>query len=512
MRFGLKYFIGIDVGTNSSKGAIIDEECRIIASAAVGHTVENPQPGYFEQDADGVWWKDVCSIARKLTGELGREAECLAGVGISALGCDVVPVDESCRPLRKAILYGIDSRASEEIAYLTGYYGKERMEELVGRPFNSSDCMPKILWLKNHEREIYDKAYRFLTASSFLTAKLTGEYVLDSFMASSFSPAYDKNFRIREDVCREMYCEPWQLARICRTIDIAGHVTARASEETGIPEGVPVVTGTDDSGAEAVSSGVVSPGDVMIQLGSTCYMIYCSEQMIQEPRLACGRYLVPGTYSVDGGTNAAGNLTQWLRDNMYQDILEEEKKGGENAYSVLGRRAERIPAGSDGIMVLPYFAGERVPIHDPLAKGLFFGLLLHHTRDHIYRAALESIAYGVAQYLDILKGHGLEVGRIIAAGGGAQSGAWLQIISDVTGFPIYKPEVTVGASYGDAMIAGIGAGGFPGFEYLKKAIRMEKVFYPIPEHRKVYVKGKKQYEKLYENNKSMMHMASETEV
>ena len=131
-----------------------------------------------------------------------------------------------------------------------------------------------------------------------------------------------------------MYCEPRQLARMCRTIDIVGYVTARASEETGIPEGIPVVTGTDDSGAEAVSSGVVSPGDVMVQLGSTCYMVYCSNQLIQEPRLSCGRYLVPGTYSVDGGTNTAGNLTQWLRDNMYQDMLETERKGGENAYSV----------------------------------------------------------------------------------------------------------------------------------------------------------------------------------
>lgn len=505
----MKYFIGIDVGTNSSKGVIIDEKCRIIVSAMEEHGVENPRPGYFEQDADAVWWKDVCKIAKKLTGELGGDVKRLCGVGISALGCDVVPVDENCRPLRKAILYGIDSRASEEMAYLTEYYGKERMDELMGRPFNSSDCMPKILWLKNHEREVYDKAARFLTASSFLTAKLTGEYVVDSFMASSFSPAYDKNFQIRDEICREMYCEPRQLARMCRTIDIAGYVTARASEETGIPEGIPVVTGTDDSGAEAVSSGVVSPGDVMVQLGSTCYMVYCSNQLIQEPRLSCGRYLVPGTYSVDGGTNTAGNLIQWLRDNMYQDMLEIERKGGENAYSVLDRRAKKIPAGSDGLMVLPYFAGERVPIHDPFAKGLFFGLLLHHTRDHIYRAALEAVAYSVAQYLDILKGHGLEVGKVIATGGGAKSETWMQIISDVTGFPVHKPEVTIGASYGDAMIAGIGAGGLSGFEYLKESIRMEKVFYPVPKHYKMYEKGKKQYEKLYENNKSMMHMASE---
>ena len=195
-----KYFMGIDVGTNESKGVLIDRECRIVCSAAAAHGLENPKPNYFEHDAELVWWGDFCKLSKQLIHESGIDPEEIAGVGVSALSADVVPVDENCKPLRKAILYGIDARAVKEMDYLTEYYGPERMEELFhGRELCSSDCMPKILWIKNNEPEVFEKTYKFLTASSYLTAKLTDKYVIDRYLAlSSFAPCYRGDLSVDE--------------------------------------------------------------------------------------------------------------------------------------------------------------------------------------------------------------------------------------------------------------------------------------------------------------------------
>ena len=177
-----KYFMGIDTGTNSSKGVIIDQECNIIATASAEHAMTNPKPGHYEHDADEDWWGDFCRISNKLIADSGVDPHDILAVGASALGADCLPVDEECRPLRKAILYGIDSRATKEMADLTELYGEEQIKKWYGRPLCSSDVMPKILWIKNNEPDVYARAHKFITASTFITAKLTGEYVVDRFL------------------------------------------------------------------------------------------------------------------------------------------------------------------------------------------------------------------------------------------------------------------------------------------------------------------------------------------
>ena len=502
----MKYFLGFDVGTNSSKGTLIDESGTVLYSITVEHEFENPRPGYFEQDAETVWWGDVCKLSQQIIANAVQDPKKIAGVGISALGCDVVPVDRDCMPLRKAILYGIDSRGMEVVSDLERHYGKEYLERNMHRSFVSSDCVPKILWLKKNEPEIWKKAAHFLTASSFLTAKLTDEYVIDYFLISCFEPLYKKNGEIRSEEETGFVCRPDQLARPAKTTDIVGYITDKASIATGIPTGVPVVTGTDDSGAEAISSGVVSTGDFMIQLGSTAFMIYCTDKMVHIPMLSGSPYLVPGKYSVDGGTNTAGNLTKWIRDTMYPDLVQAEKAGGENAYKVLAEKGAGIAPGSDGVLVLPYFAGERVPINDPYAKGVIFGLLMNHTRDHIYRAALEAVAYSIDQFIALLKEHHQPLDTLICTGGGAKNDTWLQIIADVTGYPVQVPKYSIGASYGDALIAAIGVGAVADFSQLKDLIKTGRDFLPDSAVSEIYSVRKEQFYQLYQNNINLMHL------
>ena len=320
-----RYFLGVDIGTFESRGMLIGEDFRPAADVSVPHTMENPQPGWFEHDAEGVWWGDFCKITKKLLEESGIAPEQVACVGASALGTDCLPVDENCRPLRPAILYGIDARAEREAAWLTQHYGEQRVQELFGHPICSGDTATKILWLKNNEPEVYGRTYKFLTGSSFLTARLTGEYVIDQFLAKgSFRPLYKGDGTKNEAEC-PLYCRPDQIADCAVSTDIVGRVTPEAARETGLAPGTPVVTGTGDSTAEAISVGLVEPGTAFFQYGSSMFYYYCVDRFVDQfvspngnGSLKGGKvFTVPGTFCMGDGTNAAGTLTRWVRDTLY---------------------------------------------------------------------------------------------------------------------------------------------------------------------------------------------------
>lgn len=503
-----QYVMGIDVGTNETKGVLVDTSCRIVASYAVAHEIENPAPNVFEQDAEEVWWGDVCKVSQALLEKTGISKEQVKVLGVSALGCDCVPVDESCKPLCKAILYGIDCRSHEEIAWLNEQYGEEA-EAVFGHPICSSDIAPKILWIKNHLPEVYAKTYKFLTASSYLTAKLTGVYCIDKYLAEDFLPLYDleNNTKASAEACR-LFCRPEQMADIIYATDVAGVITEEAARETGLATGTKVLTGTGDSGTEAISTGVFQPGDLMVQLGSTCYFVYLADRLIKDSRVWPGTFIIPDTYSICAGTNTAGTLTKWFKNNLYFDKAAEESHGGDNAFHAMAESICKIPAGSEGLITLPYFAGERTPLNDPFAKGMVFGLQLHHTREHIYKSALEGIAYSIEQHVAILKENGLPVNKVMAVGGGTKNEPWLQIIADVLGMPVQTSEITMGAAYGDALMASLAAGFYESWEELSRVVKPAKIYTPNSENGELYKKYKDMFKELYEKNKEMMHKLS----
>lgn len=504
---GKSYFMGIDTGTNSSKGVLIDEEGNIISEHSTEHAMTNPLPGHYEHDADKDWWGDFCIISNSLIKKSKVDPADIKAVGASALGADCLPVDENCRPLRKAILYGIDARATDEMKELTELYGEEQIKAWYGRPLCSSDVMPKILWIKNKEPEVYEKAHKFLTGSSFIAAKLTGNYAVDRFLGlASFNPLYFNDGRPNPDTCRPI-CRPDQLAEVKEASDIAGYVTEAAAAETGLAAGTPVITGTDDSGAEAISTGVVAPGKMMIQFGSSIYMILGTKGLVDDDRLWREEFIVPGLCDISAGTNAAGSLTKWYRDVIFPDALEKEKNGDSDAYQAMMDGIGQIGPGSDGLITLPYFAGERTPINDPQAKGVIFGLTLAHTRQHMYRSALESVGYSVNQQLKIMMSHGVPIDQIFAVGGGVKNDLWMQIVSDITGQELSTPAITIGASFGDALMAALGIQwpGFETFDSLTKFIKPGKTYKPNTENHETYKKYQSVYDALYPATMDLMH-------
>lgn len=296
------------------------------------------------------------------------------------------------------------------------------------------------------------------------------------------------------------------LPEIVWTTDVIGTVTAKAAAETGLCEGTPVIAGTTDAGAEAVSVGVVDPGEMMMMYGSTAFFIQMTDQFKSHPNVFGGHSVLKGRYDVTGGMATTGSLTSWIKENFAKELVEREARGELNAYDTLFAEADNIPPGSEGVMVLPYFMGERLPLMDPKAKGMIFGLNLHHTRGHIVNAVFEGIGYGIAQNLDMMANNGYPAKVAVAVGGGTKTPKLLQIVSDITGIEQRVPKVVVGASYGDALLAGIGIGAIASPSQIKNMIEIAYVTKPDMQKHQFYAKRKEYYAELYTRTKDIMHV------
>ncbi|MEA4893825.1 MAG: FGGY-family carbohydrate kinase [Oscillospiraceae bacterium] len=499
-----KFFMGIDIGTFGSKGTLVNENAEIIAERSEEHQMEVPHPGYAEHDAEKTWWGDFCRISNELISSSGIDPKDIVSVGCSTIGPCCLPVDENLNPLRKAILYGIDVRAVKEIEYLENLYGKSEIFEKCGTPLTSQSAAAKILWIKNNEPEVYAGAYKFVTGSTYLVAKLTGKCVIDNYTAATWVPIYSmEKLDWVDDV--SLFCRRDQLPECRWSSEIVGEVTEKAAKETGLAAGTKVTAGTADASAEAFSVGVLDPGDMMLMYGSSIFIIHVVEKFTKDARLWAGPYLFPGTYSVAAGMSCAGTLTHWFRDNFAIDIMEESKKSGKNVFCEMAKFSEGIPAGSEGLVILPYFSGERTPINDPLAKGMIFGLNLQHTRAHIYKALLEGVGYGINQHFEIFDALGMGTKKVMAVGGGTRNPAWLKAVSDISGKRQFVAETDTGAAYGDALIAALGVGHFASSQAVADTIKIKSLIAPDKDTYADYAPYRDRYNKLYQQTKDIMH-------
>lgn len=444
--------LGIDVGTGSTKGVLTTVQGEIVATATVEHGMDVPRPGWAEQDADGVWWHDVVAVCRELLDGGPHRSEDVAGVAVSAIGPCLLPLDGEGRPLRKGILYGVDTRATQEIDELTAAIGTDEVLAFSKMAFTSQAIGPKIAWLRRHEPEVWAGTERLETASSYLVYRLTGRHVMDRHTASHWMPLMEMETLAWSDRFADLVAPVEMLPRLGWSDELAGTVSAVAAEETGLAPGTPVAVGAVDALSEAISVGAVQPGDLMVMYGSTTFFILVLDRPLADPRVWMTAGAFEPQYALAAGMSTTGSLTKWIRDEFAREL-----PAGE-AYATLFDRAAGVPVGSDGLLVLPYFSGERTPINDPNARGVIAGLTLAHGRDHLFRAALEGVAHGIAQNLDAFEELGAPVRRLLAVGGGAQGGLWPQIVSDVTGREQIVRDVNVGASYGDAFLAGRAAG------------------------------------------------------
>ncbi len=438
----MDHFLGLDIGTFESKGVLTDATGRIVAQASHPHQMIVPRPGWAEHRAEQDWWGDFVQITRALLAQSGIDPASIRAVATSAIGPCMLPVDGTGKPLMNGVLYGVDTRASAEIADLTAEIGAETLLDRCGNTLTSQSVGPKILWLRRTHPDLWAQTAKILTSTSYLTFRLTGAYVIDHYTAANFSPLYDIAV---QDWCFALadICRPDQLPRLMWSTEIAGHVTADAARETGLAEGTPVTCGTIDAAAEAVSVGTLSPGDMMMMYGSTIFIIQLAAQRLTDPALWHAPWLYPGQHAAMAGLATSGTLTHWFRDHLAPDA----------DFATLAAQAQGSPPGARGLLCLPYFSGERTPLHDPQAKGAFFGLNLTHGRADMYRAVLEGIAMATRQITETYARAGAPPARVLAVGGGTRNRPWLQATSDITGLDQTVCAVTTGASFGNAFLA-----------------------------------------------------------
>ncbi|WP_029145303.1 FGGY-family carbohydrate kinase [Microbacterium luticocti] len=489
--------LGVDVGTSSTKGVLVTSAGEIIATAAISHDVQRPHVGWVEMDA-AVWWREFVELSRELLSRAGDDID-LIGVGVSGMGPCVLLTDEHDDPVRPTILYGVDTRAAAQIDRMTAELGVDEIVRVGGSRLTSQAAGPKIAWVADEEPEAYVRARRLFMPASFLARKLTGAYVLDHQSASQTTPLYD--------VERNVWHEPWwdrfapgiERPELRWAGEIAGTVTAEAAEATGIPIGTPVITGTIDAWSEAVSVGAHEPGDLMLMYGTTMFLIATGERTLRTPSMWTTVGAFEGSRNLAGGLATSGAITAWLKDLTDAD------------YPTLLAEAEVSGPGARGLVMLPYFAGERTPILDADARGVIAGLTLDHSRGDLYRAALEATALGVRHNVETMRAAGADIRRIVAVGGGTQGALWLQIVSDATGLSQHLPQTTIGASYGAAFLAATAVADSGEAPRIEEWNPIVQTIDPDPAVAAVYDELFDRYLRLYVGTKDVVHELARTQ-
>jgi xylulokinase len=504
---GQQLLLGVDVGTYETKGTLVTPKGEVVATAARAHRLHFPRAGWAEHDPEETWWGDVVHVIRELL--QGVSADDVAAVGISAIGPDVLPIDKDFTPLRNGILYGIDTRATAQIDALNAKHGADTIYQASANMLSSQAGGPKILWIKENEPEVYRRARWFVTATTFIVARLTGEVVVDYFSAGDQHPLFDPWAKQWNPQMADGIVDLEQLPEVRWTQEVVGGITEQAAAATGLKTGTPVITGTTDAGAEALSVGVVEPGEMMLMYGSTIFIIQVTDDdQAKDERLWASSYLFPDTWCLLAGMSTSGALTRWFRDELAPDLVAAEEAGGEAAYAVLAREAAAVAPGSAGVIVLPYFSGERTPINDPMAKGVIFGLSLTHTRAEVFRATLEGMGHGIRQNVDLFTEIGARPTVIRAVGGGTKNHTWLQAVSDITELPQEVARLTVGASYGDAFLAALGVGLVDRPDQIRDWQGQGTTVTPNPANQDTYRALHRVYSSLYGATRDQMHELS----
>lgn len=480
--------LGVDVGTSSTKGVLTDLTGSVLAVATRSHDVRRPHPGHVEMDP-GTWWEEFCALSSELLA--ARPDARVEAVGVSGMGPCVALADADSVPVRPAILYGVDTRAVVEIAEWTERLGGDEVVlDRCGSVLTTQAAGPKMAWVARHEPEAYGRAARLFMPASWLAWNLTGAYVLDHQSASQCTPMYDLEARRWYTPWAEAIAPGIELPALAWAGEVAGTVTAEAAAATGLPVGVPVTTGTIDAWSEALSVDAHNPGDLMLMYGTTMFFVNTVTDPVRSPSLWGTVGALPDTRNVAGGMATSGAITAWLRELF-----------GSPDFADLVAEAEASGPGAHGLLMLPYFAGERTPLMDPAARGMLAGLTIDHTRGDLYRAALEATGLAVRHNIEAIEAAGGRIERIVAVGGGTRGDVWTQIVSDISGRPQVIPRETIGASYGIAWLAACLRTSITAAEWNPPA----RVLEPRPENAEGYAELYALYRDLYSSTVPIAH-------
>ena len=419
-----KYILTIDQGTSSCKTALWTDDGNLVAETTQAYALHRPHPLYAEIDAQ-LWWNAVCDTIRAVTAQSGISPHDIAGIGADGIGWTLVPVDANLNPLHPALIW-LDRRAETETQWLASLPEANALIDLAANPIDPAYITPKLLWLKTHHPKIFDDTKYFLTASAFLVAQLTGECTCDYTQAYGYHFFDLRNARWDENVARRIGMPLEKFPRLAPCDEIAGTLTARAAQATGLRAGIPVIVGCLDAAVGALGAGVTRVGQTNEQGGQAGGMAIALDRVVVEPRLIFSHHVLPNQYLLQGGTVGGGALG-WFRDTF--------EISGANAFELFSAQVEQTVPGAHGVIFIPYMAGERTPLWNSNARGVFFGLSYATTRGEMLRAIMEGCAFAVHHNVCVAAEHGIVIDEFLGSGGATASAVWCQIKADVYGKP-----------------------------------------------------------------------------
>lgn len=468
--------LGLDIGTQGAKGALVDRHGRMVAQAQVEHDCLYPRAGWVEHDMETNWWRNPARVVKSLLAQPGMAAGRVAAVCVSGLYPAMGPADAEGAPLAGAILYS-DNRALAEV---------DEVNRVFKLSLTSEELTPKLMWFLRNQPDLAGRMRMFFDAAHYAVYRLCGAYVQDTMTLGLWGAIYSAPRKAwREDACRQLGIPVEILPAIHAPAEIVGTVHAEAAAATGLAVGTPVLTGMPDLVASSLSAGATRMDEAVTYYGTAGVVPVLLDDMLRamhEPFPQEDGYL----YYYAAYSLAVGDAVKWFRDVFGGPEVEAAKAGGANAYKRLDMAAADLPAGSDGLLLLPYFQGQRSPEFDPQATGVYFGMTPSHTRAHYYRAVLESWGYSIRDGLETSYPGSSPIKRLIATGGGARSPLWRQIVSDITGLPQgYVPDAD--GPLGGAYTAGLALGWFKDFEPLRQEwVHSAALTEPDPRAGRVY--------------------------
>lgn len=444
----MPYLLGLDLSTTGAKALVIDEYGKVVTSQSTPHGISAPHPLWSEQDPNE-WWRGMSASIRAVVSQVG--ADNIAAVGLTGQMHSLVCLDAQNNVLRPAILWN-DQRTQAECDAIVAKIGLPQLVATTGNRALTGFTAPKVLWIREHEPEIYQKIAHILVAKDYIRFCLTGEYATDVNEASGMLLMNVGRRTWATDVLDKLEIPGIWLPQLFEGPAVTGKISQKGADATGLRVGTPVVGGGGDQAAQAVGVGAVVPGTVALTVGTSGVVFAPLGAYNYEPegRLHALCHSVPGMWHFMGVTLSAAGSLQWYRDTIAPDV----------PFDTFVAEADKVPANSDGLQFLPYLTGERTPHPDPLARGAFIGLTTRHSRAHMTRAVLEGVAFSLRDVFELIKQSeaGKDIKQVRISGGGAQSALWRQIFADVLNVPLMSVEALEGATYGAALLAGVGAG------------------------------------------------------
>lgn len=495
--------LGIDIGTSACKIAVFEKNGTVIAAGSGDYPVYYPQPGWAEQNPDE-WWTAVCETIKTLLQKNHIDAQEIAGVGIDGQSWSAIPIDQEGNVLANTPIW-MDTRAQDICDRINREIGEENIFALTGNSLQPSYTTAKILWYKENLPQMYEKIDKILQSNAFIAYRLTDALSHDMSQGYGVHCFDMKNGCWNDEMCEKMGIPRSFLPELVPCHQVVGTVTAKAAEKTGMAEGTPVVAGGLDAACGTLGAGVIHVGETQEQGGQAGGMSICIEEYAADPRLILGAHVVPGQWLLQGGTVGGGGVMRWFEKEFAGYEREIADRVGKSSLDQLNEIAQETPPGSDGVVFLPYMAGERSPIWDPNAKGVYYGLDFNKTKGHMVRAAMEGVAFSLKHNLDIAEDTGAKVEELRAMGGSANSLLWTQIKSDITGKPIVVPSSDTATTLGAVILAGVGVGVYKDFEEaVHMTVKITRRHEPDMEKHRLYQKNYETYLELYESLKGLM--------